>query len=272
MPKTIVMIHGMWCGPWCWESFRAFFEDRGYRCLAVTLRHHDVDPDQPPPPELGRTSVLDYAADLEDTVRAVVDDAGGLPVIMGHSMGGLLAQILGARGLAASLVLLAPASPAGVMALTPSVIRCFRRPLTTWGFWRKPHRPNLEEATYSMLHLLSAEERERVWKRLVWESGRAAAEIGFWLFDPHHATRVDEQALTCPTLIVSGLEDHITPPSVTRKVARKYRHVATLRELPRHAHWLIGEPGWEDVAALAAGWLETLSPAGDGSGGTGAQR
>jgi len=254
MPNTIVMIHGMWGGGWYWRDFRRFFEDRGYRCLTPTLRHHDVRPGDPPHPGLGTTSLLDFAADLESAIR----DLDEAPVLLGHSMGGLLTQILASRGLARAAVLLSPASPAGVMALTPSVIRSFRRPLTTWGFWRKPHRPNLEEATYSMLHLLTPDERKNTWERFVWESGRAAAEIGFWLFDRRHASRVDPTRITCPMLLVAGIEDRITPISVARKVAKRYGRVCTFRELPNHAHWLIAEPGWREIAEQTAGWLHQV--------------
>jgi pimeloyl-ACP methyl ester carboxylesterase len=70
---------------------------------------------------LGTTSLLDYAADLEKQIRELEE----VPILMGHSMGGLLAQIFGSRGLARALVLLTPASPAGILALKPSVIQSF---------------------------------------------------------------------------------------------------------------------------------------------------
>jgi len=84
MGETIVMIHGMWGGPWCWENYKRFFEEKGYRCITPTLRYHDVDPKDPPPPELGTTGLLDYAEDLEKEIRALDEP----PIIMGHSMGG----------------------------------------------------------------------------------------------------------------------------------------------------------------------------------------
>jgi len=253
--QTIVMIHGMWCGPWCWGNYKELFERRGYRCITPALRFHDVDPVRQPDPALGATSLLDYAADLEDQIRRL----GEAPIIVGHSMGGLLAQILGSRGLARALVLLNSASPAGINALTPSVIRSFWSTLTRWGFWRRPHRPTLAEATYSMLHLLPEDERRATHARFVFESGRAAAEIGFWLFDRRRAASVDATRIACPMLIVAGREDRITPASVARKVARRYVPIATYRELPGHAHWVIAEPGWEDVAGLVADWLEESS-------------
>jgi len=95
MPGTIFMVHGMYSGPWVWEKYVPFFRERGWRCVTTTLRHHDIEPGWTPPAELATTSVLDYAADLEAEIRAL----GEQPVIMGHSMGGLLAQMLAARSL-----------------------------------------------------------------------------------------------------------------------------------------------------------------------------
>src|SRR4030042_3485272 len=107
MRGTVVMSHGMWCGSWPWDRYAAFLEGRGWRCLRPALRYHDADPRDPPDPRLGRTSILDYAEDLESLVRGL--DAP--PVLLGHSMGGLLGLLAAARGLAQAAVLLTPASP-----------------------------------------------------------------------------------------------------------------------------------------------------------------
>ena len=108
MADTIFMIHGMWGGPWYWEKYRGVFESQGYRCVATTLPYHDMDPFGSPDPRLGTIGLLGYAQALEQEVRRL----GAKPILMGHSMGGLLAQMLGARGLARALVLLSPAPAA----------------------------------------------------------------------------------------------------------------------------------------------------------------
>ena len=167
---------------------RRFMKKKGFRCLAPNLRLHDVDPAQIPEPALGTVSLLDYANDLEDYI-------GGLderPIIIGHSMGGLLAQILGARELAEALVLLTPAAPSGINALTFSVIRSFWKLMTIWGFWRKPYRPSIKSMAYAIMHLLPGEDQKEVYDKLVYESGRAAFEIGLWYLDSTRASRVDE--------------------------------------------------------------------------------
>ena len=254
MTKTIVMIHGMWGGSWYWENYKRFFEAKGYQCITPTLRFHDVAPEELPNPQLGTTSLLDYVEDLEKEIHQL--DA--LPILMGHSMGGLLAQMLGSRGLAKALILLTPASPRGINALTPSVIRSFWSGLTKWGFWRKPLRQTFNEAIYSMLQLLPVEEQKKIFDRFVCESGRAAFEIGFWFLDRKGASRVDEANVTCPVLVVAGGRDRITPASVVRKVAAKYRAVSTYKEFPNHAHWVIGEPYWQEVAEHVSHWLERV--------------
>ena len=254
MSKTIFMIHGMWGGSWCWAHYRGFFEGLGYTCVTPTLRHHDVAPEDPPPANLGTTSLLDYAADLEAEIAQLTE----LPILIGHSMGGLLAQILASRGLARAVVLLTPASPAGIMALTPSVIRSFWSTLTRNNFWRLPHRPTFSEACYSMLNVLSPDEQRAAYDRFVYESGRAASEIGFWIFDSERASHVNENEVKCPVLVVAGAEDRITPASVVRKVARKYGPTTQYAEAEGHGHWLMAEPGWQHVAETVADWLDRI--------------
>jgi pimeloyl-ACP methyl ester carboxylesterase len=251
MSKTIFMIHGMWGGGWSWDKFQGYFEDKGYRCIVPYLRHHDIKPNDPPPPGLGQTSLLDYAEDLELEIKKLDEK----PIIMGHSMGGLLAQILASRDLAKAAVLITPASPAGIIAITWSVLKTFQDVLFRWGFWKKPHKISYEKAVYAMMGQLPVEERQYIYNRSVWESGRAATEIGFW-FAGVKGAQVDSTRLTCPLLFISGSEDNITPAKVVKKVAEKYKPVYTYMEFGGHAHWVIREPGWEKVAAYIDRWLE----------------
>jgi len=130
MAKTIFMIHGMWGGGHVWDHYKPFFEAQGYRVITPTLRFHEEQYRTVAPEALGTVSLLDYVADLEAQIRALDEK----PILMGHSMGGLLAQILASRGLAQSLVLLTSAPPAGILALRPSSTKTFLSVLTKWGF------------------------------------------------------------------------------------------------------------------------------------------
>ena len=257
MARTIFMIHGMWGGGWYWEKYRKFFEAQGYRCIATTLPYHDMEPKSVPDPRLGTISINDYV----DALAREIDAMDEMPIIMGHSMGGLLAQKLAERGLAKVLVLLTPAAPAGIFALKLSVIRSFLSLFGIWAFWRKPIPTTFHEAVYSALHLVPAQEQKIIFDQMAYESGRAIFEIGFWLLDGKRAARVDAAKVTCPMLVISGKEDRIVPASVVKQVAAKYAHVSTYREFAGHAHWVVGEPGWEDIATYVGDWLKQLPPA-----------
>jgi pimeloyl-ACP methyl ester carboxylesterase len=213
-----------------------------------------MHPKAVPDPRLGATSLLDYAEDLEKLIR----ELQVMPIVMGFSMGGLLAQILGSRGLTKGLVLLSPAPPYGINALRLSVAINFRSALTRWGFWRKPFLLPFAETSYAMLNMMPSESRRSIYDKFVYESGRAACEIGFWFFDPKGAAKVDESKVTCPVLIITGEKDREHPVPVTRKIAKRYKEVATYKELSGHAHWVIGEPGWQEIAEDIEGWLHQV--------------
>jgi pimeloyl-ACP methyl ester carboxylesterase len=222
--------------------------------VTPTLRYHDQEPQGTPDPRLGRTSLLDYAEDLEALIRGL----GEKPVVIGFSMGGILAQILASRGLAKAIVLLSPAPPAGINALRPSVAWEFRSALLRWGFWKKPFRLPFRETSSAMLNEMPAESWRAIYDGLVYESGRAASEIGFWFLDPKGAVAVDVSKVTCPVLILSGSKDREHPMSVVRKIAKRYKGVATFGELPDHGHWLLAEPGWDEIAKRIERWLEIV--------------
>jgi pimeloyl-ACP methyl ester carboxylesterase len=256
MSKTIVMIHGMFCNGDRWQNYADYFTAAGYTCLNPTLRFHDMNPQDKPDPRLGTTSLLDYIEELEHIIGTLYEP----PIIMGHYMGGLLAQMLAARGWGKALVLLNPAPPAGIWAiLNGDVRRAFRRYRWRWGYWRKPFRITFREASAAVFNLLPRDRHKEAYDTLVHESGRVAYEIGAWFLDKNNTTRVDASKIVCPTLIVGGGQDRMTPVVIARKIAKKYRKVATYKEFNDHAHWVLGEPGWEDVAKYVLGWLEELN-------------
>lgn len=256
---TIVAIHGMWGHGRLWDNWRGLLEARGHTLVAPTLRHHDIGANAPPPPELAATSLLDYADDVEAEIRALDTP----PVIVGHSMGGLIAQILAARGLARAAVFLTPAPPAGWPAVIelnlPSVTRTFFVAMaTSASVVFRAHKPSLGTAIYSCMNRLPRAQAEAEYACMVPESGRALFEIGLWFFDrSRRATRIDPAAVTCPTLTVGCGKDRITPVASVRATARRYAEAGGIyREYPDNAHWVIGEPGWNRIATETAEWIE----------------
>jgi pimeloyl-ACP methyl ester carboxylesterase len=253
MPDTIFMIHGAWNGPWYWNNYKGFFEEQGYRCITPALRFHDAKPGAAPDSRLGETSLLDYAGDLEREIG----ELGERPILMGHSMGGLLSLILAARGLARKAVLLSPAPPAGTVVLpTLAGIRNISRVgLLSFGIRSRPVRPSFEGSAHVLLNQMPSSEHRAIYDRFVFESGRAFFEILFWRRDRGKAAKVDSDRITCPLLCIVGGRDRITPASSVRRIAKRCGSVATYREFPDHAHWVLAEPGWQNIAGSIADWL-----------------
>ena len=251
MGYPVIMIHGMWCTGANWARMRALMEPRGYDCHAVSLPAHEPGPGGQAA-AVGAKSLRDYLAFLEDYVAQ--QNFREPPIIIGHSMGGLLAQQLASRINALALVLLTPAPPAGIFAFSLANLIAFWRALLRWGFWRKPHKPSFGRAVVSAFNGVPATQHRRTYEGLVYESGRALFEIGLWQIDFGKASRVDTSSVRCPVYVVSAGKDKLVPASVVRKVAALYPQVSQ-RVYPERGHWVIEDEDTEEMVTGICGWL-----------------
>jgi len=243
----VLMIHGAFCGPWSLAGLKDRFEAAGHAVTSPCLRFHDRTP---PPAALGTTGLLDYAADLEEEIAALEHP----PILVGHSMGGLLAQMLAARREVAALVLLAPSAPWGVPPTTLFEIGAAQAMHLHPGYWNKVLEPSRDIALAHSLDKLPRHMRDAVFAGFCAESGRATFEIMNWGLDMTRASEVDASAVTCPVLLLTGGEDRINPPTTVARIAARYANAEHV-VFDGMGHWLIGEPGWERLADRALGWL-----------------
>lgn len=241
--QKILFLHGAHAGSWYWHNFLNYFAAAGYDPYAMNLRGHHSNPRLP---ELGRVALSDYV----DDVRGVIEALGGDVVLVGHSMGGVIAQLV-----AAQLPL-----PAVVLASTGPVKGVeFRRPRadlrqTLIGLKSVPsllRRKPLYSSRYAndklVTRKLSPAERRDFFQALGPESATVAVEI----LKGHHAA--DLKALDIPKLVISGVEDGAVLIEMQREIAAQQG--AELIELTGHGHVFMLEPGWEECAATLAGWL-----------------
>lgn len=252
---TILFVHGAFCGGWCFDSFAPRFAAEGWQTLAPDLPHHDADSRSRPSDRLGRVSLAAYRADLETRIRALPEP----PLIVGHSMGGLLAQQLAARGLARALILLAPSPPWGIFPATVGEMHNATGLLRAGAFWHKALHPDFETAAANSLDRLTPEQQRAAFARLGPESGRALFEILYWMFDLHHTSAVDHRKVRCPVLIAVGSDDKVVSPETARSIRHRYRRVAELRVIPGMSHFIFGEPAEDRLTELCLGWLDRQS-------------
>lgn len=253
MGQPLILIHGMWCNSSHLTRLDSLFSARTYDCHRPSLPHHQPVAGQAE--AVAALSISMYVQHILDYIAA--QNFTQLPVILGHSMGGLIAQLVAAQIPVAALVLLTPASPAGINALVPKVLpfgfSIFSKP----RFWKRPQELTPERARRYVVNGLHSSHQEKIISSFVHESGRAISEIAFWWADGQHSTRVDAAAIQCPVYVLSAGRDSLTPASVVKKVAARYAS-STYRHWPERCHWVIDDLDTEDMVYEIDGWLRPV--------------
>jgi pimeloyl-ACP methyl ester carboxylesterase len=252
---ALFFIHGMWGTPAHWGGMRAYFEARGHATYAPCLPWHDVDPRAPAPPQLADISVGDYVSFLIDQMAGI----GGPVVLVGHSMGAMLAQLVAERVQPSALILLSPGPTAETGALAISPLRTTSGVTTKAGWWKKPTKIDRDRALWGIYNEVPADIANREVDALVWDSGRVLFQMAMPWADPAHGTRLDYGRLRMPALVVVGDQDRITPVGTARGTARKLAGQVDYRELPGVGHWLFHSPVVEKVSADMTAFLATLA-------------
>ena len=236
----VLLVHGTFSHGDLMEPWKRYFEAAGFDCHAPSL------PGRLPtdPAALRRLGIRDYLDSLLD-YRAELDAP---PIVIGHSMGGLLAQQVAARTPCAALVLLASVPP-GVLWAQPRALPHLARLLPRILAGR-PFRPSEQTSRAIVFHDLPEEDQRTLPPRLVADSGRAFRSLVLG------TERVTRGAVTCPVLCVSGGADRNVSARISRAIAARYG--AEHQVHPERGHWIIAESKVGEVAPPVIEWLERV--------------
>lgn len=218
--KHVVLIHGNWGRGEQLAAARAAFEERAFTVHTPTLRHHEL-PLHDGAIKVASLSLRDYTDDLVGLVASLDSP----PLLVGHSMGGLLAQLVAARTRHIGLVAACPAPAAGINASTPTNRRMAAPYFLRLRPWAKPVRPPKFERFQEWIANCQTEDTAReIYDGLVCESGRAQCEMLLATLKLSKITVVDYAAVTTPVLVIGGECDRIVPAGVIRQTAARYQH------------------------------------------------
>lgn len=257
-PDTVVLVHGLWMTPRSWEHWIPYYESKGYRVLAPAYPGFEVEVEalRADPSPIASATVPGTVAHLE----RVIDQLDRPPIIMGHSFGGTLTQLLLSRGRGAAGVVINSAPTEGVLVNPPSQIKSLFPILKNPANHAKAVGFTAKEFHYVFTNTLTEAESAKVYERYhipapaswVWAYGVFAnlkpGRQETWV-DYHKADRA-------PLLFIAGGADNIMPPSVNRSNAKHYKSTALTeyKEFPGRSHFTCGEEGWEQVADYALSW------------------
>lgn len=246
------MVHGAFCGGWCFDDFRRPFETAGWAVHAPDLPGHAPGARGS---DVAGLSLRDYAAATVRTAAALPAP----PVLVGHSLGALVAQLAAARAAVVGLVLLAPSPAWGQPMTSPGELAAGGAVLASQGlFAGQSVAPDYGVVRAYTFDRLDEARSRALYARMGPESGRALSEALNWWLDPLMAAHVPDLA-GVPALVLGGGADRVHPPAAVEATAARLGAPCLI--LPGLSHWCLGEPGWETTAQTALGWLEGLAAA-----------
>jgi non-heme chloroperoxidase len=251
---TVVFVHGLWLLPNSWDRWRTFFEEKGY---ATVVPGWPDDPDtveqaKEHPDVFAHKSISQIADHFQDVITKLDEK----PVVIGHSFGGLLTQILAGRGCASASVVMDPAPFRGVLPLPISALKSafpvLHNPLN-----RGRAVPlTYEQFRYAFANEVSEDEAKELFNTYaVPGSGvplfqSASANLNPWTQAKVKSKNPDRG----PMLIIVGEKDHTVPPSIAKASFKRQRRndgVTEYAEIEGRGHSLTIDHGWRDVADTA---------------------
>jgi|SRR4051812_17600564 pimeloyl-ACP methyl ester carboxylesterase len=256
MAPSIVLIHGAWVASGCWDSFKQRYEARGYDVLVPPWPFDDRPVRElraSPDPRLAKSGIPEIVDHYDRLIRALPEP----PILIGHSFGGLFVQILLDRGLGACGVAINPAPPRGVLP-GPTVFRAHLPFVLTPFAWRRVLTMSLARFRRVFLNTLPADAQFATYDaQAVPTAGRL-----FWDGLLTRGAKVNfKNPSRAPLLLTTGTLDRAVGAGMNRQNFRRYRGSASrtdFREFAGRSHWIIAEPGWEEVADACLDWAEAV--------------
>jgi pimeloyl-ACP methyl ester carboxylesterase len=262
--QPVVFVHGLWLLPGSWDRWAEVFEQAGYTALTPGW------PDDPETveeaaehPEVFAGKTIGQIADHYDAIIRGLDTK---PAVLGHSFGGLLAQILAGRGLARATVAIDPAPFRGVLPLPISALKSARPVLGNPANRNRAIPLTYEQFRYGFANAVSEEEAKELYTSFaVPGSGAPLFQAAAANLNPWTEAKVDSEAPDRgPLLIISGEKDHTVPWAIANasyKKQERNKGVTEIVEMADRGHALVIDSGWREVAETALAFVRRfISP------------
>jgi non-heme chloroperoxidase len=263
----IVFVHGLWLLPNSWARWESLFQEAGYATLAPGW------PDDPQTVTDAKAHPEVFAGksigEVADHLQSVIEKLASKPIVIGHSFGALLTQILAGRGVAIASVAIAPAPFRGVLPLPFSALRSaspvLRNPLN-----RNRAIPlTFDQFRYAFANAVGEEEARALYDEFsVAAPGEPLFQAAVANLNPWTEAKVDtKNPDRGPLLIIAGELDHTVPWSIANASYNEQKDnpgVTEIVKIPRRGHSLTIDAGWRDVAGAAMAFAQRFVPATDG--------
>lgn len=251
--KTIVFITGAFVASSCWDEWRTFFEQKGYGCLIIPW------PNKEERAEVLRSRHPDKAiasmrlAKLTDFYAKQIKLLPEKPILIGHSMGGLITQLLLQRNLAAAGVAIHPVAPQGVISFSLAMLRAVWGPLGFFTSVKKSFMMSFSQWQFAFTNGMPELAQKAAYEKYCIPESKLISRDGLT-----KAAHIDFTKYHAPLLITAGSDDHIVPAKLNYANYKKYKSfsITEFKQFPGRNHFVLGQPTWREDAQYIYEWLQ----------------
>lgn len=259
----VVFIHGLWLLANSWDSWKTMFAEGGFAPVA---------PQWPDDPESVAEANAHPSVFAHKTVGQVADHTGEVikrlnvqPVVIGHSFGGLLTQIVAGRGLSRASVAIDPGPFRGVLPLPISALKAASPVIANPRNRRRAVPLTLAQFRFAFANAVSESEAKELYETYaVPGSGVPLFQAAFANLNPWTEAKVNRRTPSRgPLLIIDGERDNTLPLSMARaayKLQKKNKDVTEFATIPNRGHSLVIDSGWREVAEIALHFVQRFTP------------
>lgn len=254
--NTVVFITGAFVHHSCWNEWRTYFESKGYATIAPPWPYKNASPETLRNSHPNREIASNRLAALTDYYDNAVRQLPGKPILIGHSIGGLIVQLLLQRGLGFSGVAIHSVPPRGIITLKLSFLKAGWGPLGFFTPVKKTFLMSFRQWQYAFTNGMNCDaQKEAYYKFAIPESKLIVRDT------ITKAAKVDFKKPHAPLLLTAGSDDNTIPASLNHANYLKYSNsdsVTDYKEFKGRNHFVLGQPTWKEDADFILAWLSKL--------------
>jgi len=256
-PKTILFITGAFVGNNCWDGWKKYFEEKGFRTMAppwpfkdatvAELRSRHPHQDK----ELARLTIDELLAHYESIIKSLPEK----PILIGHSYGGLMTQIFVNRGLAAAGVAIHPVPPLGVFPYEFTFLKAGWKSLGVFTDVDETYMMSFEDWQYAFVNGMPLEAQQAAYETYAIPESKTVSRGAL-----SGAAKVDFKKPHAPLLITAGDTDHIIPAHLNHRNFNAYEtegSVTDYKVFSGRNHFVLGQPSWKEDADFIFDWINS---------------